>query len=623
MGFWSGIFNRLQGITTYEPRQYKVGPTELVDLSGVSAAKLFKTQPHLRTVVTFLARNIAHLGVHSYVKQSDGGRLRDISSPVGGFLSGAKANESMTLYQLIYALVVDKALYDRAYWWPVVNQNGNWEVYRLPPSWVQTKSDNFGKVTHEVSFESDKKLTLDSSRVVYFGGYHPTDPGGCSATIVSLKEVLAEQIQASKYRQQLWARGGKVSAVLQRPVDAPRWTDSQRETFREDWYEKYTGSGKRAGGTPILEDGMTLNRVDFSATDQQYIEGVKLAYSTVANAFHVNPTMVGILDNANYSNVREFRKMLYGDTLGPLIAEIESTLNAFLIPIMGGAKGSYIEFNVAEKLQADFEQQAQWFQSAVGSAYMTRNEARARLNLPAIDGGDELITPLNVSVDPGGYSQNSGEVRVKSRGLRVDRRSWVKRYTTVLEAHARKRLYKSGRLKVKASADESLAEDLLDLDLGLTSEVGNKLLEGRDEDYDKGSTKSYLKKRAKRISQGIVDSLEDLEDEQAEWEEAMEGGDPPDTVEPVEHWLKESALGMAGSMVTWAMGWATQEAGRQSGAATKTWHTGPNARDSHAAMDGERVGLDEEFSNGMKYPGDDDDPAEVAHCNCVTSIDWE
>ena len=27
---------------------------------------------------------------------------------------------------------------------------------------------------------------------------------------------------------------------------------------------------------------------------------------------------------------------------------------------------------------------------------MTRNEARAMLNLPAIDGGDELVTPLNV-----------------------------------------------------------------------------------------------------------------------------------------------------------------------------------------------------------------------------------
>src|SRR5690606_12475527 len=28
----------------------------------------------------------------------------------------------------------------------------------------------------------------------------------------------------------------------------------------------------------------------------------------------------------------------------------------------------------------------------------TRNEARARANLPAIDGGDELVTPLNVIV---------------------------------------------------------------------------------------------------------------------------------------------------------------------------------------------------------------------------------
>ena len=27
--------------------------------------------------------------------------------------------------------------------------------------------------------------------------------------------------------------------------------------------------------------------------------------------------MVGVLDQANYSNVREFRKSLYSDTLGP------------------------------------------------------------------------------------------------------------------------------------------------------------------------------------------------------------------------------------------------------------------------------------------------------------------
>jgi hypothetical protein len=29
---------------------------------------------------------------------------------------------------------------------------------------------------------------------------------------------------------------------------------------------------------------------------------------------------------------------------------------------------------------------------------MTRNEARARVNLPQVDGGDDLVTPLNVLI---------------------------------------------------------------------------------------------------------------------------------------------------------------------------------------------------------------------------------
>jgi len=153
-------------------------------------------------------------------------------------------------------------------------------------------------------------------------------------TISLIWEQKSPVVEGQIHNQRWWARGGRVSSVLTRPQGAPRWSDAAREAFREDWYAQYTGDGVRAGGTPILEDGMDLKKIDFSASDQQYIQGAKLSFSTVAAAFHVNPTMVGVLDNANYSNVREFRKMLYGDTLGPLIAQIESALNAWLLPIM-------------------------------------------------------------------------------------------------------------------------------------------------------------------------------------------------------------------------------------------------------------------------------------------------
>ena len=35
---------------------------------------------------------------------------------------------------------------------------------------------------------------------------------------------------------------------------------------------------------------------------------------------------------------------------------------------------------------------------AVGAPWMTRNEARRMRNLPAVDGGDDLVTPLNVLI---------------------------------------------------------------------------------------------------------------------------------------------------------------------------------------------------------------------------------
>ena len=370
----------------------------LQHVRGMTASQMYKTQPHLRTVVAFLGRNIAHLGLHAYRRINETDRERDTSTGVGAWLSGRRANPTMTLYDLVYAAVVDLALYDRAYMLPYEGSDG-WEVYRVPPVWVTPrKKDALGISEYNIGWGDSGGTVVDRSRIVAIEGYSPSSVTGVSPALDALRDVLAEQIQAMKYRRQLWARGGRVSAVLERPSGAPRWSDAAREAFREDWYAKYTGSGSHAGGTPILEDGMTLNRVDYSATDQQYIEGVQLSFTTVASVFHINPTMVGVLDNANYSNVREFRKMLYGDTLGPLIAQLESALNAWLLPMMGSEEGIYVEFNVAEKLQGDFEAQSQFFQSAVGRPYMSANEARARLNLRAVDGGDDLVTPLNVLV---------------------------------------------------------------------------------------------------------------------------------------------------------------------------------------------------------------------------------
>src|SRR5690606_764351 len=90
---------------------------------------------------------------------------------------------------------------------------------------------------------------------------------------------------------------------------------------------------------------------------------------------------------------------LYVDTLGPTMAYIEDRINYFLLPLLDPSDDTnvYFEFNIDEKLQGSFEEQATALQSAVGGPWMTRDEARALRNLPAVPGADELIVPLNVT----------------------------------------------------------------------------------------------------------------------------------------------------------------------------------------------------------------------------------
>lgn len=371
------------------------------EVMGMPPGELWASQPHLRTVVSFLARNVAQLGLHTFRQVSETDRQRVRDGPLVELWR--RPNPAATRYELLYGLVADRALHDIAYVYVGRNRDAaaGWECYRLPPPWVTPGGgdafsyDEFG-VRAPGSTET---VTLPAESVLVFPGWSPADPRVGVSPVRALKEILAEQMLAVRHRRQVWQRGGRVSSVLSRPADAPRWSDSARDSFRADWNSNYTGTGPKAGGTPILEDGMTLQRVDFNAHESQFVEGSTLSLSTVASVFHVNPTMVGVLDDANYSNVREFRRMLYVDTLGPELAAIEDRLNTFLVPRVEDRSGVYVEFNIAEKLQGNFEEQTQALQSAVGRPWMTANEARARQNLPALPGdADELVTPLNVLV---------------------------------------------------------------------------------------------------------------------------------------------------------------------------------------------------------------------------------
>lgn len=608
-------------------------------------AHLYRVQPQIRTVVSFLARNIAQLGLHAYRRVSDVDRERLTDHPLPRILAAPGAK--LTRYRLIERLVSDIAIYDTAYWVKVrVDRGGVIGVIPIPPTRMTIEGDNWLEPEGFTVHGSKGDLKLRPDQVVHFHGYDPVDLRTGSSPIDALRSLLAEEFEANRAREQMWRNGGRLSGVLKRPADAPKWDPTARNRFKEGW-RSYT----QGGGTPILEDGMEYEQLAIDPAKAQYIEARKLTREEVAAAYHIPLPMVGILDHATFSNIKEQHQQLYQDTLGPWLQMIQEEIGLQLIPDLPDSENVYVEFNLQEKLRGSFEEQAQQLQTAVGAPWLTRNEARARMNLPQIDGGNELITPMNVLV--GGMASPTDTARDPGQ-------------EAFPKAAGRLVLVKAGRPEGLDDADAERERFAAELE-ALTRRHADVLLEdppadaggvpawwARERDVRVAQLQELIERHMVRMAQlGAWDVLEEFNPRAQGWSaevmnawlaaaalhhaELHDGAGETAAVEaaaappPPEEGGLAAALAVAATVwvaaaltrsetaATEARSFGGHDAAGVSGVGFKQWvTTSANPRSQHAAMNGERVPLGGVFSNGLRWPGDGNgDAAETANCRCL------
>lgn len=377
-----------------------VPAVQRIDLSpwvAMDYFEIWRKQPSVRRTVSFLGRNIAQLGIHMFERRGDTDRKRLTDHPLARLLQ--QPNNFTTRYRFLNTLVHDFAIYDCAYWWKIKGDDGSRKLIHLPAPLITPKGDNW--MTPEVfEFRGTKGAQMiPADQIVYFRGYGGISDAGVSP-IESLRQVLREDWTASEMRDQLMRNGARHSGYISRPKDAPKWSDEARDKFKQQWQVKYAGAlAANGGGTPLLEDGMTFVAASQTAKDLQYIEGRKLTDEEVARSYFIPPPMIGILDHATFSNIEEQHQMLYQDTLGPWLEMIQDEIELQLLPEFEPLhpENFYVEFNLMEKLSGNVEKRDASITQSVGGPWRTINEGRALANLPPVDGGDELIKPLNVT----------------------------------------------------------------------------------------------------------------------------------------------------------------------------------------------------------------------------------
>jgi HK97 family phage portal protein len=246
---------------------------------------------------------------------------------------------------------------------------------------------------------------LTEAEVFHVKGFGVTGTSGLSVVGMarqSMSLAMATEEAASKVFQ----NGMQPSGFIEAPMVLKT---EQRKQFRES-LEEFTGSAN-TGKTLLLEAGMKYSPLSMNPEDAQMLETRAFNIEEICRWFRVPPWMIGHTENSTSWGTGLEQQMIAFLTfaLRPYLTRIEQAVKRSLLS-PAERLSLFAEFNLEGLLRADSQGRAALYSQMAQNGVYTRNEIRARENLPPIEGGDVLTVQSNlVSLDQLGVPTNANE----------------------------------------------------------------------------------------------------------------------------------------------------------------------------------------------------------------------
>lgn len=210
-------------------------------------------------------------------------------------------------------------------------------------------------------------------------------------TGASVREILRSSINgaiaAQNFKNNLYEGGLTARAALQYTGDL----DRKREKELVKRFEEYSTGANNAGKFIPVPIGMRIEPLSISLTDSQYYELAKYSALQIAGAFGIKPNQINDYEKSSYSNSEMQQLSFYVDTELYILKQYEEEINYKLLDPSEMEQGLYFKFNENVILRTDTKSQADILSKYVQNGIRTPNEARALLDAPDKEGGDDLM----------------------------------------------------------------------------------------------------------------------------------------------------------------------------------------------------------------------------------------
>ncbi len=490
------------------------------------------------------------------------------------------------------------------------------------------------------------------------------DPNNIRKGLSPLKSLFREIFtddEAANMTAALLKNLGVPGVVISPKEGTGMGTETSKDI--KDWFkEMFTGD--RRGEPLVMSSSTEVGQFGFSPQQMDMAALRKIPEERISGVLGVPAIVAGLgagLARSTFANFAEAREMAYESNIIPSQRIIGSVIKRQLLTeFEDDTSGWQVAYDLSEVrvLQEDENKKAERVGKMVLGGFVTVADAQRETGMPVDETQNIYLRPLQMIEVPAGTKALPERTELKSDGLteemkailwkRVDRRrmAWWKPASKRIEP-----LYENesdavakainGKTPDKlAAVVEKAIENLQPEWLKMMTALMSALIEdfGNDTASDLGAEKSekaaelkwtfdptsvairkwIQEESTKDIVTILATNLDDVK------RVILAGVDEDLSSVQIGRNLRQfytdrspfKAMRVARTEVTKASSFGNIEAARQSQVVQKkTWLTSRDdrVRDEHEAMDGETVGLNDVFSNGLEYPSE-------PMCRCVLTF---
>jgi HK97 family phage portal protein len=515
------------------------------------------------------------------------------------------------------------------------------EMHLLDPNAI---TEVFDKETNTITqykyqTKTEGEKIYEATQIIRIVRVDPANPLGAETLIEAGKKVISTGIQLDDYQSNILKNGGSVKGVFK--FKDTTLTAEEIETQKDRYREQLAGSKK--AGTPLFIGGdADYTQLGLNPEEIGYLASKNCNLNDICVMTGVPKSILGNFDEIKYDNAQASYRIFLQETIEPEVKEIVDAFNYTIIPE---------NYNLSYKsiVPEDKVETKMLLEAGSNTYCLTTNEKRRMIGLDDIKEGDTILAPFSLmpigeqkpteaksilkkSFEPiikEEIKQSYAESQIKY----IDQRSKQLEQGVINFANDQeKRVFKKISLKksikkgFKLELDEMYddevalaisfitpyleelisdagngALDLLGLSKPLTmTERMKKIMEARAKFYAETTTETTFKKLTDTLTQGFEEDETIVQ-----------------LTERVQNVYKEypkyRAELIARTESTVSNNEGLLEGYRQSEVvAGKEWIAilDDRTRPEHVILNGEIVGLDKNFSNGLPYP-------QEPNCRCV------